>query len=242
MAGLAAGVLTVSTAQATPATLLLYKLGANAAGSGSIDSLGNGDLYDAWAATGGFNEGNAAATSLSNSTLDYKNSWADSAANWNHVTNIDVGMYQNGVEVSHMDFSAGTGKTTFFAISNLLSSSYTDLSTPFTGNYFSAAGDPSIGRRWYVNQQWGGCPADSGWWVVEDTDATHPCSWETARVNTAGRTFEFANSTTQQNWASGAVSSADVFAISVAVPEPASIGLFAAGLAGLGFAVRRRRG
>lgn len=75
--------------------------------------------------------------------MDYKNSWADSAAHWATVTNVDVGMYQGGVEIASMDFSPGTDKTAFYSAANLASTSYTDLSsTTFSGNFFSASAKP----------------------------------------------------------------------------------------------------
>jgi hypothetical protein len=246
---LAAGALTAPAAYAAPVTLLVYKLGADAAGANSIDSLGHGDLYAAWAASGGFNEGNASAMSLSNSTLDYKNSWADSVANWTSAISIDVGMYQDGIEVAHMVFDPGTDKVAFYSPANLVSTSYTDLSSgSFDGNYFSADGDTGVPRRWFVNQNYGGCPLDTGWFVVADTDSSHPCSWETTRVNDAGRQFLFAEDAIRQNWnnTDGTIGAADVFAITVTldsepVPEPGSMGIVATTLAALGLVRRRRR-
>lgn len=100
-----------------------------------------------------------------------------------------------------------------------------------------------------MNNNYGGCPNDTGWLVVEDTDSGHPCNWETTRVNAAGREVLFADSTTRENWnnTDGTIGSADAFAITVTynavvpTPEPASLGVLASALAGLGLIRRRRR-
>lgn len=242
-----------ATAHASPVSLLVYKLGVDASGSNAIDSLGAGvDAYSGWADSGGFNLGNATAQSLANDTLDYKNSWVDSATNWATVTSVTVGMYQNGAEQAYMTFSAGTDKLDFYAAANLTGTSYTDLSAAgFSGNIFSAAGDQAFKRLWFVENNYGGCRADAGWFVVLDTDNLGFCHWERGNKSADGRAFLFADDNTSQNWNSDDIGKADVFAVTVTynppvniqpigVPEPASGAMIAGAVLGLAFLRRRR--
>ena len=74
-------------------------------------------------------------------------------------------MYNSdGVEVADIDFSPGTGKSDFFQPGNVTGSNYTDLGS-FSGNFFSESGDTE--RKWFVNENYGGCSSDTGWIVVD---------------------------------------------------------------------------
>jgi len=223
---------------ADASTFVVFKLGQQATSTNEI----SGDEYTFWANNGGFNEGNATAASVSNDTLDYKDSWVDSAINWSSVISVNVGMYVRGVEQAYINFTPGSDKLTFFTSGNITSTSYTDLSTLFTGNFFAEAGDGAYNRRWFVNQNYGGCGSDTGWFVVEDATSSRPCSWETDRTVNS-RDFLYATGNTQQNWNSVDVGTAEVFAITVttATPEPATFGFIGAALVCLSSVSRKRR-
>ena len=234
------GVALVGIPAAQGATFVVFKLGSVASGGNAI----SGDEYTFWSNNGGFNEGNGVAASLSNNTLDYKDSFVDSALNWNTVTSVHVGMYLAGVEQASIDFSPSTSKLTFYDPANILGTTYTDLVASFPGgNFFSEPGDGTYNRRWFVNENYGGCGSDTGWFVVEDATSSKPCGWETSRQSAAGRGFLYSTGGVQQNWNTTNVGIADVFAVSVttSVPEPASIGFVSAALAGLAVVLRRRR-
>jgi hypothetical protein len=243
----------ISTAHA--GTLVVYKLGVDATGANAITP----DVVTGWQTPGSFGTD----ASLTDATSDYRNSWVDNATNWASVTSIDVGMYDaNGDEVAYFDFAgpdtvqgAGVTISDFFTPSDLVSTNYTDIPSPFTGNYFSEAGDTQ--RHFFVQNNYGGCPSDMGWFVL-DTNGGEGCGWESYQqgLNTSGsdRAFLYALDNTLQNWnnnGNGApddVGSADVFAITVtsslvsSTPEPSTLLMLGSGLGALGFIRIRRRG
>ena len=97
----------------------------------------------------------------------------------------------NGVTISEVRVHAYTGdtlakfwkhdgvgstSTSWFTNTKLTASSYSDLPAgPF--NYYTIAGDGGNGRRWFINGNYGGCPADAGWLIVDSLP--EPCAWET---------------------------------------------------------------
>ena len=258
-----AGVIGVSTAQA--GTLVVYKLGVAATGSNAITSE-NGVNNTATGLTtpGDFGSN----PSLTDDTTDYRNSWIDNTANWDSVTSINVGMYDGtGNEVAQFTFygsdtvqGAGETLSDFFSPTYLSGSAYADLppATYFTndvgsGDFFSAQGDNTYLRQFFVNNNYGGCGNDTGWMVV---NVGTFCGWETNENNAAsGRAFLYALGATSENWNNDGfgntpddIGSADVFAVTVtsdllnptSTPEPATILTLGAALAGLGFFRRRR--
>jgi hypothetical protein len=73
-------------------------------------------------------------------------------------------------------------------------------------------GDVGNNRYFFVNQSYGGCPADTGWLVAA---AGSGCTWESTRG--APGAILYANSTTVQNWnnTNGTVALADALAVFV---------------------------
>ena len=69
----------------------------------------------------------------------------------------------------------GSDKLNWFSLSRLSQSSWFDLRSQ-PKNYFSIAGEPTHGRRFFINRNYGGCQADNGWMMVV---TGHICSWET---------------------------------------------------------------
>ncbi|VDI51648.1 Hypothetical predicted protein [Mytilus galloprovincialis] len=96
------------------------------------------------------------------------------------IDQVKVVVYQNGVERVFLDFNGtGTDKTNWFSQERLQNSSYSDLKTANHGSnyYFSIEGSHYSPRRFYVNNNWGGCFMDAGWLLVSE-GRTFVCSYE----------------------------------------------------------------
>ncbi|XP_074661824.1 uncharacterized protein LOC141914504, partial [Tubulanus polymorphus] len=84
---------------------------------------------------------------------------------------IKLSLYTAGHEVAFLEFDgAGSDAINWFSKSRLLSSTWTDLTSDSPTNYFSIEGDSSgnLRRRFFVNSNYGGCPADQLWMAVQD--------------------------------------------------------------------------
>lgn len=230
--GMAAG-----SAGAAPVTDLIFKLSDN--GTNQINA------FTGWTNTGSFNEGNVTAQMLVNNGLDYKSSLVDA---WpSDLLSVRVAFYSGGVEQAFIEFDpTGTTKNNFFTQANVTSSTWSDVTGP--GNFFSIPGDPTYGRHWFVNNNYGGCASDTGHMVVLD-GANLPCTWEGSRTSilgSANRGFLYSTASTEVNWNSGSVGVADVFAVfatydvPTAVPAPAGVAFLGLGVSALGLALRRR--
>lgn len=240
-AGFAAAIaltgLFAGAAQAVPVTQLAFKLS---------DSTPQLDAFTGWTNTGGFNEGTPAAQALINNGLDYKNGTL--VDNWSNVLSVRVSFYTGGVEQAFVEFDGtGTTKNNFYTQANITSSSWTDTAGP--ANFFSIPGDATYSRHWFINNNYGGCGADTGHAVVIDA-GSQPCNWEQSRsplVGTDERAFLYSLASTEVNWNSASVGVADTFAVFmttdqvVSVSEPGILTVLGLGLAGLGIANRRRR-
>lgn len=248
----------ITQAHAVPVTKVVMKVSDLAGATAPLI-----DPFNDWINAGGFNEGVAGAASLTNNGVDYKDSWVDT--NWGMVHNVRVSMYSQGQEVAYLEFDpTGTTKSNFFDLSNLTSSTWgttgfpgQDLVNPFgTGQFFRIEGSDGNNRHWYVNNNWGGCSVDRGWFVVLDKASGYVCNWENTGVVALGNvTRGFMYSTraglnpTHQNFNEGTIGIADVFAVSVTyddgtvtrASEPAALAIFGLGLVGLSLAARRKR-
>jgi hypothetical protein len=131
----------------------------------------------------------------------------------------------------------GTDKTSWFAASNLdttakngpVGTPWTDLQVaPFVGNFFSVLGEnvnPNAVRRFFINKNYGGCPADVGWFAIvgDDPGGSVFCPWDgypagSGYSNNAAPRIVFANQATAINWQSAKAPQfgiADTFAVFV---------------------------
>ncbi|MDT7934394.1 MAG: PEP-CTERM sorting domain-containing protein [Sphingomonadaceae bacterium] len=224
----------LTTASADAASLLVFKLGNGASTIGSLSQL--------YLNGGAIRENEAAAQSLSNSSLDYRNAtFLDTPANWATVQRVDVQLYNRGTLMRTISFSPGSSYSNFFTQSNVIGGDYPNLATANV-NFFSIPGDANYNRNFFINQNYGGCGNDAGYLVVLGVGGA-ACSWESDRYSTANRAFLYSRNSGPQNWNDERIGQADVFAISVnvpgvATPAPTALALF--GLGALALGLRRR--
>ncbi len=164
---------------------MVYKLSSGVAGE-----------PDALWAGGAVNDGTAALLNTARGDAQYVSRLL---GRWNSgltVTQARVVMYEAGVASAFMRFNAaGSDRTNWFALGRMQAGSWTDLGTQGQ-NFFQISAAGNYGRHWFVNRNYGGCPADAGWLVLNgSTDIT--CDWAT-RVPTVS--IMFARGTTVQNW------------------------------------------
>ena len=80
---------------------------------------------------------------------------------------------EGGTEVASLKFNAlGADKWSWFSQSNLVQSPWTDLNTTTNLRAFSIPGDH---RMFEISYLYGGCPNDSGWFLITEDH----CVWET---------------------------------------------------------------
>ncbi|CAG2250628.1 unnamed protein product [Mytilus edulis] len=100
--------------------------------------------------------------------------------NWSkhNIDQVKVEVYKNGSVIAAFYFNGlGTNHINWFSKNNLLGTTYTDLTRSSTVNYFSIEGIEE--RHFYINEHFGGCPADEGWLLVRDvTGQVAPCHFD----------------------------------------------------------------
>ncbi|XP_071127488.1 uncharacterized protein [Mytilus edulis] len=101
-----------------------------------------------------------------------------------------------------------TDKMNWFSKANLADSSFNDLESCSTFNFFSITGNSQ--RKFYVNKSYHGCPGDDGWFVV--IDQTPYCPWE---KKGAIPLFLYTKNFTPRNWTNDMADRADTMIISV---------------------------
>ena len=176
-----------------------------------------GDANNLWTGAA-LNENDMALLDLKKATKHYVSGFI--ANYWNKggvvVSEARAQVYKNAALQKFWKHDAATTtSTTWFTNTRLTASSYPDLPAgPF--NYYAIAGDAANGRRWFINRNYGGCPADAGWLIVDS--AADPCSWET-NVNAPAMRILYAPGVSFTIWQTAVdnnqIGFADVFAVFV---------------------------
>lgn len=99
---------------------------------------------------------------------------------WSHhnIKYVKVALYEGRSEVAYVVFDAkASDSTSWFQSSNVIASSWTDVTSSGTYNFFSISGHASKHRRFHINISYGGCPVDLGFLTVSDKE-TGGCQWD----------------------------------------------------------------
>ncbi|XP_064600883.1 uncharacterized protein LOC135467052 [Liolophura sinensis] len=109
-------------------------------------------------------------------TTFYKHPLVDDWEKWD-IAEVIFSLYTNSNEVVRLRFSgSGTSKMSWFSLSNLLSSPWTDLHINADVSDFTLSLDwIAHFRTFYINSVFGGCTMDKGWMVV--VDGLDICPW-----------------------------------------------------------------
>merc|ERR1719422_2532456 len=104
----------------------------------------------------------------------------------------------------------------WFDHNKIISSSWTDIKGEGT-NFFNIGGHDALERRFFMERNYGGCPADGGWFVAVDEWLPGKfCSWEADRMRKHRiPLLLYSNGTTYGNWNTDHVDVADAFIVFV---------------------------
>ncbi|KAK3782553.1 hypothetical protein RRG08_028049 [Elysia crispata] len=137
----------------------------------------------------------------------YRN--ADAMNNWSNIREVLYGLVDHGMLVKVMRFKgASTNNLNWMKQNFLIESCWEDLKDA-RPNYFSINGYPKRHRRFFINNNYGGCDKDAGWTVVVD----HPspaCPWE---KNETYPYIKYVAGQKYENWNSYRIRSADAIVV-----------------------------
>ena len=104
--------------------------------------------------------------------------------NWSNlgVEYVKFAFYDEDKEVAHVVFDGkNTDVKNWFAKKNVLTSSWPDLTSKQSYNYFSIDGHYVASRhdrRFFINKSYAGCPKDLGYMVVINSKTPAVCLWD----------------------------------------------------------------
>lgn len=143
----------------------------------------------------------------------YRSSILDS---WTNIDEVAFVAMRSGTVIKYAIFNgAGSDSMNWFSAQRLKNSSWNDLKTLPSHQFFSIIGDDSGFRRFFINHEYGGCRHDVGWFVAMDQPSP-ACEWE---KNEGYPVFMYSDSDTFENWTTGKTARADVIAVYVKYRE-----------------------
>ncbi|XP_045165942.2 uncharacterized protein LOC123529611 [Mercenaria mercenaria] len=142
---------------------------------------GNGDsVYDAWTKGTKTNADKPVAMTRSYG-LHYRSSFV---SNWSNISVefVKFAFYDEDREVAHVILNGKNSDiNNWFDKTRVLSSSWPDLTSKHTYNYFSIAGHympKRHDRRFFINRSYAGCPKDLSHMVVINSVTPAVCQWD----------------------------------------------------------------
>ncbi|XP_048747454.2 uncharacterized protein LOC125659728 [Ostrea edulis] len=136
---------------------------------------------------------------------------------WNtlYISQVILELYRDGSRVMFMVFN-GTGSDLESWVSSfrLMTSSWAMLSPSSNFIYFSLKGDQPCSRIFLIQQNYGGCPKDAGWFVVLDPTTSDCCLGQWSDLPNKPK-FVYSTTDNVAIYQSGDVDYADVLAVFV---------------------------
>lgn len=137
------------------------------------------------------------------------------STSWSSITEARMELVTGGTAKAFIKFSTvGQDKNSWFAKSNVLSSTWTDL-TSSTQNYFSIAGDAANYRNWQIHGTYAGCPNDTGWMLITYDPAHDTCVRQGAWYSAAVGAIFYSTASTKQILNTGSMGFADALVVLV---------------------------
>lgn len=129
---------------------------------------------------------------------------------WKNIAEVAFTFYKSGQLKTYVIFDgAGSDNVNWFTQARMRSSSWTDIKGH--AQFLSIIGDGNMERHFFINHNYGGCNADSGWTIAVDQHG-RPCGWESTGTYPL---FLYSKTTHHENWTNGQIAEADVLAIFV---------------------------
>ena len=176
----------------------------------------SGSPPDVWTANKVLNELQSGYATTAKNADFYMNRLGTSKywqANGIAFTEVRAAVYSGGAEKAFVQFNNITSdRFGWFAQGNVTKSTWTDVATQ-AYNFFSIAGHPVALRSWFINNQYNGCPGDSGWLKIGyPTDG--PCPWDN-KYRDASNTVDiiYADYPVNQNWEAGLIGKGETFMV-----------------------------
>ncbi|XP_060084092.1 uncharacterized protein LOC132563346 [Ylistrum balloti] len=131
---------------------------------------------------------------------------------------VRYSIYKNGEEVAYIVFNGhGTSKDTWMDCSNILYSSYTDITT-VSKNYcvIQYTSSTTFKHNFYISATHGGCSAATGWVFIKDYGSLSGCSaWAPYDGSRTMPYVAYSTASTLTTWNSGNMDYADAVGIFV---------------------------
>ncbi|KAK3095541.1 hypothetical protein FSP39_015906, partial [Pinctada imbricata] len=132
-------------------------------------------IYDLFTGTYTVNEYDSSALTIAAGSNTYKSHVIDAWDQYS-IDAVRVSFYKDNEEKAYVVFDAhGATKTNWFDCSRILYTSFTDLNRLKAVTYCGIEGDNSLQRRFFIQNNYGGCNNDAGWFVIIEGGT---CSWE----------------------------------------------------------------